>query len=195
MSRRSLLAAGGAALTLALAACSGEDDLAKQATAGDNKGYISGNGAVNEYPVDKRKEPLDFAGKLFDGSAVNAADYRGAPAVINFWYAACAPCRKEAKDLQALYAEFKDRDVKFLGINVRDEQATAESFDRKFGITYPSVIDKEGGVQLAISKTISLEATPITLVLDKAGRISARIVGQLEKGTLKALITTVLEEK
>ncbi|PYH02112.1 TlpA family protein disulfide reductase [Arthrobacter stackebrandtii] len=194
MSRRALFAAGGAALTVALAACTSEDPLAKQANAGDNKNYIAGDGSVSEYGAADRKDPVDFTGTLFDGATVNAADYRGKVAVLNFWYAACAPCRIEAPDLQALYTEFKADGVEFLGVNVRDEKATAEAFERTFELGYPSVVDKDGGVLLAMTKYVPPSSVPTTLVLDKKGRVSARVLGVAEKGTLKALITSALAE-
>lgn len=194
ISRRALFAAGGAALTVALAACTSEDPLAKQASAGDNKGFIAGTGAVNEYPADDRKDPVSFNGILFDGSAVSAADYVGDVAVLNFWYAACSPCREEAPDLQALYTDFKPQGVKFLGVNIRDEKPTAEAFERSFGLGYPSIVDKDGGVLLSMTKFVPPMAVPTTLVLDKKGRVSARILGVADKGTLKALITSAVAE-
>lgn len=180
---------------VALAACTSNDPLAKQAAAGDNKGYISGEGTVTEYALAKRSKPVEFSGTTFEGKTVSGQSLRGNVAVVNFWYAACAPCRKEADALQALNAKFKEQGAQFLGVNTRDETATAAAFDRQYGITYPSIVDKDGGVQFALSKFVPLDATPITLVIDKNGRISARIVGGLEKGTLDALITTVLAEK
>ncbi|MHA7303791.1 TlpA family protein disulfide reductase [Arthrobacter sp. TMN-49] len=195
MSRRALLTTGGAALAFALAACAGEDPLAKQANAGDNKNYIAGDGSVTEYGAAERKDPVEFTATLFDGGKVDAADFVGQVTVLNFWYAACAPCRLEAPDLQALNTEFEAKGVAFLGVNVRDEKATAEAFERNFGLTYPSIVDKDGGVLLALTKFVPPAAVPTTLVLDKKGRISARILGVAEKGTLKALITTAVTEK
>lgn len=194
MSRRALFAAGGAALTVALAACTSEDPLAKQANAGDNKNYIAGDGSVTEYGTADRKDPVAFSGTLFDGGTVDAKDYAGQVAVLNFWYAACAPCRIEAPELQELHTEFKPEGVAFLGVNVRDEKATAAAFERTFGLSYPSVVDKDGGVLLAMTKYVPPAAVPTTLVLDKKGRVSARILGVAEKGTLKALITSALAE-
>ncbi|MFB9165240.1 MULTISPECIES: TlpA family protein disulfide reductase [Arthrobacter] len=195
MSRRALFAAGGAALTVALAACSGNDPLADQANAGDNKNYIAGDGSVTEYGAADRKDPVAFKGVLFDGGTVDAADFVGKVTVLNFWYAACGPCRIEAPDLQALYTDFKSQDVEFLGVNVRDEKAAAEAFERNFGLSYPSVADKDGGVLLAMTKYVPPAAVPTTLVLDKLGRVCARILGVAEKGTLKALISSALTEK
>lgn len=194
MSRRALFAAGGAALTVALAACTTDDPLAKQVRAGDNKNYIAGDGSVTEYGASDRKDPVSFSGVLFDGKSVTAADYLGNVAVLNFWYAACAPCRVEAPDLQTLYTDFKPQGVEFLGVNVRDEKATAEAFERSFELSYPSIVDKDGGVLLSMTKYVPPSSVPTTLVLDKKGRVSARILGVAEKGTLKALITSALAE-
>ena len=179
---------------MVLAACTSEDPLAKQANAGDNKNYIAGDGSVTEYSAADRTDPVAFSGTLFDGSTVDAKDYAGQVTVLNFWYAACAPCRIEAPDLQSLHTDFKAEGVAFLGVNVRDEKATAAAFERTFGLNYPSVVDKDGGVLLAMTKYVPPAAVPTTLVLDKKGRVSARILGVAEKGTLKALITSALAE-
>ncbi|MGW6172755.1 TlpA family protein disulfide reductase [Arthrobacter sp. NPDC055138] len=172
---------------LSLAACSVEDPLAQQANAGDNKNYIAGDGSVTEYAPGSRGEPVQLTGKLLDGTSVDAADWAGTVTVLNFWYASCAPCRLEAPDLQALSEEFADS-AQFYGVNIRDERPTAEAFERNFGITYPSFMDKDGGILLAMTSYVPPQAVPTTLVLDKEGRVAARILGVADKGTLKALI-------
>lgn len=196
LSRRSLFAAGGAAVALALAACTSEDPLAKQANAGDNKNYIAGDGSVTEISPEKRIPAVAFSGKLFDGTTVSSAEFNGAVTVLNFWYAACAPCRAEAPDLEELHQAYKADGVKFYGVNVRDEQAAAEAFERNFGVSYPSFVDKDGAVLLAYSssKLVSPGAVPTTLVLDKQGRVSARIMGITDKSTLKSLLASALAE-
>ncbi|NGN83777.1 TlpA family protein disulfide reductase [Arthrobacter silviterrae] len=197
MSRRSLFAATGAVLSVALAACTANDPLAQQAAAGDNKGFVAGDGSVTEYALAKRSDPVEFSGKLFDGTTITAASVRGKVTILNFWYAACSPCRLEAPSLQSLYSEFKAQGVDFFGVNIRDEVATAEAFERTFKIGYPSIMDKDGGVLLALSRRnlVPPAAVPTTLVLDRQGRVSARILGTADKSTLKALITSTLAEK
>ncbi len=75
--------------------------------------------------------------------------------VLNFWYAACAPCRAEAPDLAALHTEFKDQGVLFYGVNVRDDAATAEAFERTFKVDYPpSFDDSDGGILLAMTEYV-----------------------------------------
>lgn len=182
------------ALALPLSACTAEDPLAQQARAGDSKNYIAGDGSITEYAPAKRKEPVRISAMLFDGSKVDSVDWAGKVTVLNFWYAACAPCRLEAPDLQALNHKFKGEDVQFYGVNVRDEAATAAAFERTFGLTYPSINDRDGGVLLALAGTVPPRAVPTTLVLDKRGRVAARILGTADKGTLRTLIADTLKQ-
>ncbi|ODU64432.1 MAG: thiol-disulfide isomerase [Micrococcales bacterium 70-64] len=159
-----------------------------------NNNYVSGDGTVTEYGIEGRGDPLEFTGVTDRGTTVSSADYRGEVLVVNFWYAACPPCRLEAPDLQALSEEFAGDGVTFLGVNIRDGAETSLSFAETFGVTYPSIIDRDGQVTLAFSGLASPTAVPTTVVIDRDGRASARIVGLLEPSTLRALIHTALDE-
>ncbi|WP_307433096.1 TlpA family protein disulfide reductase [Pseudarthrobacter defluvii] len=192
-----MLAAGGmalTALTLGLSGCAQEDALAKQAKAGDNKNYVAGDGSVTEFAAADRKEAVQIQGQLFTGAAVTPADFQGKVSVLNFWFAACAPCRVEAPLLEELHQEFKDQGVQFFGVNLRDEKPTAEAFEKTFNLTYPSFNDKDGSVLLSVSGLVPPGAVPTTLVLDKQGRVASRVLGEIEKGTLKALIAAAVAE-
>lgn len=177
-----------------LTACAAPDSLAQQAAAGDNKNYIAGDGSVSEFATEDRGEAISLEGALLDGGTVNSNDLLGQVTVLNFWYAACAPCRVEAPDLEALHQEFSGQGVEFYGVNIRDEAPTASSFERNFGISYPSLLDTDGSILLGLSAQVPPQAVPTTLVLDKQGRISARILGIAEKSTLKALIESASNE-
>ncbi|WP_270263369.1 TlpA family protein disulfide reductase [Kocuria marina] len=184
-----------ACLGLALAGCSssGNDSLAQQANAGGEKGYVAGDGSVSEYAPEQRGEPVQFEAEMFDGSTVSAESLRGKPAVVNFWYAGCAPCRAEAPDLVALHHQYKDS-AQFLGVNLRDQQPTAEAFERNYGVDYPSASDLNGAVLLALSDYVPPQAVPTTLVLDEQGRVAARVLGKADKSTLDALIKDTVAE-
>lgn len=182
------LITGTMVLALALTGCTSKDSLAQQAQAGDQKQYIAGDGSVTEYQPGKRGNPVEFTGVDYDGGKVTAESMRGKVAVLNFWYAACAPCRAEAPSLTDLAKQFSGQGVQFYGVNVRDEKGTAEAFDRTFNITYPSLNDKGGQVLLGLSAFVPPAAVPTTIVLDKEGRVAARILGLADKSTLKSLI-------
>lgn len=183
------------ALALIISGCS-NDPLAEQYRSGSSKGYIAANGAITEIAPKNRGSTVHFAGKLEDGTAISSDDYAGRVVVVNFWYAGCPPCRAEARDLEKSSQKFAAQGVRFLGVNVRDQAATALAFERTYGVTYPSVLDvNDGALQLAFSGTIAPNAVPTTLVLDKQGRVAARILGRIpDTSVLNALITTALAE-
>ncbi|MGG5170769.1 TlpA family protein disulfide reductase [Pseudarthrobacter sp. J1738] len=200
LSRRKLFSMAGVAATgmvgaVALSACSSDDSLAQQARAGDNKNYIAGDGSVSEYNKNDRKAAVDFTGVLFDGTKVPSKDLLGKVVVMNFWYAACAPCRVEAPSLRTLHQEFKPKGVEFYGVNLSDERATAEAFEKTFKLDYPTFsVKMDSGMLLALAKEVPPKAVPTTLVFDKQGKVAARILGRLEEGTLRSLISSAVAE-
>jgi thiol-disulfide isomerase/thioredoxin len=191
------LAAFLTAAVLALTTgCAASDDLANQYRSGDDKGYISGDFRVEEIPTAERGEPVAFEGVTELGASVSSDDYAGRVYVVNFWYAACGPCRVEAPMLEEVWQKHQPDDVGFLGINTYDQPATALSFAEDYGITYPSVIDvNDGAVKLAFAAVTPIQATPTTLVIDKQGRVAARIIGQLQAASiLSALVQDAVNE-
>lgn len=187
--RKRLVAVSATAVVaaLALVGCSsnGNDSLAKQYGNGTTQNYISGDGAVTEVAAAKRTDPVDFTAKTIDGDIVSSKDLRGKVVVLNFWYASCPPCRAEAKYLAQVDEEYQGKDVQLIGVNVRDEKGTAEAFERTFKVQYPTVLDAGSGtMQLALSGQIAPNAVPATIVLDKQGRVAARVLGAVDSASI-----------
>lgn len=173
-----------------LTGCAESSDLGDS----ESQNYVSGDGTVSEFAPANRGEPIDFSAPSETGETITAEQFRGQVMVVNFWYAACPPCRTEAPWLEELHQQFSVDGVQFLGVNVRDTAATSLSFTTAFGITYPSVIDDQAEVTAAFAGIASPTAVPTTVVLDREGRPAARIVGLIEPSTLEALIETALAE-
>ena len=190
------IGAAVAVTAIALTGCTANDSLANQYRSGNGQNYIAGDGTVSEYAAGNRGEPVSFSGKLQNGDPVSSKDYAGKVLVVNFWYAGCPPCRVEAPDLQSLSEKYASQGVGFLGVNLYDSVQTAASFEKDKGVTYPSVLDRDtGSVLLAFSKTVPPKATPTTLVVDKEGRVAARILGAIpDKSILDTLISDAVAE-
>lgn len=193
---RRLVVAIAIASAVVLTGCTANEDLADQYRSGNGQGYISGDGAYTVIAEADRGEPIEFEGVIETGDAVSSDDYRGEVLVVNFWYAACPPCRLEAPDLEALSQQFAPDGVRFLGVNIYDQAPTAMSFAEEFGVTYPSILDvNDGSVRLAFAGQVAPNAVPTTLVLDQQGRVAARISGVIsEPSVLRSMITDVLAE-
>jgi peroxiredoxin len=178
-----------------LAACT-NDPLAEQYREGDNKGFIAGSFEIDEIPAGERTEPIEFEGVLDVGGTTTSADYDGQVLVVNFWYAACAPCRVEAAELEAAHESFEGQPVSFLGVNLYDGPEASRAFADTYGVTYPSALATEdGSIKLAFAGQTPLNAVPVTLVIDREGRVAARIIGQLKDSSiLETLVSDALEE-
>lgn len=193
---RRLVVAIAIASAVVLTGCTANEDLADQYRSGNGQGYISGDGAYTVIAEADRGEPIEFEGVIETGDTVSSDDYRGEVLVVNFWYAACPPCRLEAPDLEALSQQFAPDGVRFLGVNIYDQAPTAMSFAEEFGVTYPSILDvNDGAVRLAFAGQVAPNAVPSTLVLDQQGRVAARIAGLVsEPSVLRSMISDVLAE-
>jgi len=196
MTRRALLVVTAILLAATLSGCAANDSLAQQYRNGNEKGYIAGDFQVVEIPAAERGDPVVFEGVTETGEPVSSDDFRGGVLVVNFWYAACGPCIVEAPLLEQVWQDYQDRGVEFLGVNTYDQPATALSFAKDNNVTYPSVIDvNDGKVKLAFAQLTPIQATPTTLVIDRDGRVAARIIGQLSSPSiLSTLVADTLAE-
>jgi thiol-disulfide isomerase/thioredoxin len=168
----------------ALAGCSANDGVAGAYGDGTNKGYVTGDGYTS-YDVGSRLDAGTWTSVTDTGEPISSDDFTGEVLVLNFWYAACAPCRTEAPLLESLSAKYAGDGVQFVGVNVRDQAENSLNFSKEFGVNYPSVIDTDdGNVQFAFASSIPANATPTTLVIDKQGRVAARISGELDGTSL-----------
>lgn len=195
MNRTVRALAPAVAVLLAVTGCTASDPLSQQARAGDAKNYVSGDGTITTLAPGEREDPVELAGESTHGKQVDVAAWRGDVVVLNVWYAACAPCRAEAPDLAEVSAEYADDGVRFLGINTRDDAANATAFERTYGLGYPSLLDATSGeALLALRGKVPPQAVPTTLVLDRQGRVAARVLGRVEGSTLRGLLDDVLAE-
>jgi peroxiredoxin len=159
-----------------------------------DQGYVSGNGTVTTIASADREPAPDVSGSSLDGKPLAIADYPGQVVVLNVWGSWCAECREERTDLEAAWRQLSRRDVKFIGIDTRDNLGSARSYVRAGGITYPSIFDTDGRTLLGFRGTVSPAAIPSTIVLDAQHRVAARILGPITKTTLIELVTDVADE-
>lgn len=178
-----------------LAACSQDpNSISAQANQGSRKGYISGDGAVEAIPAGSRGKPVSLTGTTLDGAKWSASDAAGKVVVLNVWASWCPPCQHEAPDLAASAKGFaaSGKPVVFMGLNTRDNPASGVSTAKRWGITFPSLNDESGVLILALQGKVT--SPPTTLVLDRAGRIAARVNGEVTTATLNGLVDDVLAE-
>jgi peroxiredoxin len=158
-------------------------------------GYVSGSGVYTEIKPADRKPAATYTSVLDSGAKFSSSQLLGKVHVLNFWYASCGPCRIESKKIEQTYTHYKGS-IPFYGVDVYDQAATALTFESTHKVTYPSLIDTNTtNVQYAYSAYVSPDAVPTTLVIDKHGRVAARVLGPIDEvSILTSLIDRVVAE-
>jgi len=150
--------------------------------------FISGNGAVTFISANDRQMAPKLSGDTLYGTKF---DFNGNKiAVVNVWASWCSPCRAEIPTLTALSKKYSD--VQFMGILTRDNLANAEVFARQLAVPYPNFIDDS--LLLGFRNTLPANAIPTTVVIDKQGRVAARISGPATVSGLSKLIERLSAE-
>lgn len=193
--RRRVLAyvAALAVAALALTGCSGADEGPAPSQL-PGQGYQSGDGSVRVWAVAERGDALNLTGTDYTEKPVDISAWRGDVVLINTWFAACPPCRVEAPVLAAISTDRGSEGVHVIGINRVDDAGAALAFERTHDIPYPSINDRSGEATASLQGVVPIAATPTTVVLDRQGRVAARVLGVLDATTINAIIDDVLAE-
>ena len=144
-------------------------------------------------PAERVPAPI-LTGETLAGEILSSESFAGDVVVVNVWASWCAPCRSEAPSLERLSKDFADQGVVFIGLNTRDSDTSARSFVERFGIGYPNVIDRDGVLQLGFRDSLPPRAIPSTLVIDRSGKVAARVLGAAPESSLRGVIEAVAGE-
>ncbi|MFD8566610.1 TlpA family protein disulfide reductase [Streptomyces sp. NPDC057694] len=191
--RAAKLTVAAAAAALVLTACGNGGT----SGGGNNTNFVTGTGGIATVEKGERSPAPDLTGKDLTGDKLTLSAYKGKVVVINVWGSWCPPCRAEAKYFSKVAGETEGKDVQFLGINTRDpDSGPAKSFEKDYGITYPSYYDPSGKLLLQFKKgTLNPQSIPSTLVIDREGNIAARSLRALNEKNLRKMIDPVIAEK
>jgi peroxiredoxin len=193
MGRRRLIAAITGLLLVAaptLAACGG----GAQTQVGSDQAFVSGDGSIVEVAAADRQPAPPITGQTLTGESFSLADHVGDVVVLNVWASWCAPCRSEAPALADVAADTRGKGVQLVGLVTRDSDAASRAFVDRFQLDYPHVIDSDGALQLQFRETLPPQAIPSTLIIDKQGRVAARVLGEVSAPTLRGLVEPLQQE-
>jgi len=132
--------------------------------------------AATSYHLDEIKKPWTpkgWRGPELGGGTLTSGSFNGAVTVVNFWASWCGPCRAEQAELEKIFKKYQSDGVRFLGVNIRDEETNARAHLDEFGVTYPSVFNPDSTIAFKYRVLV----IPTTFVLDKSGRVAWKIIG------------------
>jgi peroxiredoxin len=83
--------------------------------------------------------------------------------------------------------------IDFIGLDEQDTTANAQAFAKKAGTDYPHLFDEKGEL-LASVKLLPTSGIPSTLVIDRKGRVAARVIGVIHENEFEALLRSLAQE-
>jgi thiol-disulfide isomerase/thioredoxin len=121
--------------------------------------------------------------RLADGKPLRLADLRGKAVLIDFWATWCVPCVKGLPGTLALHREFADKGLVVLAVT--DEKAdVVRPWLLKSGFTGLPVYLRTGE---EMADAYNVAAIPTLVVIDRAGRVAARMVAPEKEEVARAL--------
>ena len=116
---------------------------------------------------------VEFSLPSLDGKTVSLASFKGNVVLLSFWATWCGPCKQELPSIQALYDKLKGKGLTVVAVDLMEDQKTVRDFARVHGMTFPVLIDGNGKV----GGTYDAGSIPTNYLVDRKGRILARVVG------------------
>jgi len=151
-------------------------------------------------PQSARKPAPDFVLLNASGKAISLSSFKGKPLLLDLWATKCGGCIKEIPWFIEIHDAYANQGLAVVGISMdilyEDLKGPAEAwslvnpFVETHHVDYPILMGDDG-----ITKRYSVNALPVTYLIDKRGRIAATYAGIVDKLNMEANIKALLAER
>jgi peroxiredoxin len=160
-------------------------------------------GNTSPSPVDKlvseqnRKTAPGFSLTDANGKQIQLSDYRGKVVLLDFWATWCGGCKLEIPWYMEFDKKYKQQGLAVIGVSMDEEgwkavkPFLAREKDPETGgntaMKYPVVIGND-----PLAKAYNLTSMPMTLLIDRQGKIALSHTGVVNKSDFEAHILQLL---
>jgi len=139
----------------------------------------------------ERKFAPEFARDDATGRAVRLSNLRGQVVLLNFWATWCGGCQVEIPWFVEFENKYREQGLAAVGVAMDDDGwKSVQPYMRAKGVNYAIVIgdDKLAGLYGVVGM-------PVTVLIDREGRIAASHAGAMSKDTYQKEIEALIQEK
>jgi cytochrome c biogenesis protein CcmG/thiol:disulfide interchange protein DsbE len=138
----------------------------------------------------------DFTAVDSTGVRLRLSDFRGRVTVLNFWASWCAPCAEETPWFIEFQRKYERDGLSVIGVSLDDDGwKSVKPFIGGMGVNYRMVLADSQIARLYGG----LESLPVTVIIDRSGRIAATRVGLIGhdefEGSIRAMLGESLRSK
>lgn len=108
------------------------------------------------------------------GEQFSLKSLQGHIAILDFWASWCAPCIAEMPVVKEIYAKYKDKGLKVVGISMDNSEAAWLKAIDKVQIPWIHVSSLKGMKRCPVAQLYQVYAIPKLYIIDKEGKIVAK---------------------
>ena len=132
----------------------------------------------------------NFSREDLSHKKINLASYHGKVILLNFWATWCAPCLTEMPTFKEWQKQYGSDKFQVIGVSMDDAAPEVIATVARLKLNYPVVMGDEH-LGAAYGGVLGL---PVTFLIDRAGKISARFQGA-ELPRIKGNIQSLLKSR
>ena len=140
---------------------------------------------VGDQAPDFRLEQIN---KYHQLETIQLSDTHGKGVMLNFWATYCEPCEKEMPYMEKLYADYQEKGIEILAVNLGEAKLTVDRFIDKHQLTFPVLHDRKGQV----TDLYKIGPMPTTYFIDPEGKIVEKVEGALTLDRLEGYFMEIL---
>ncbi len=132
-----------------------------------------------------RKAAPDFTLSNSKGASVKLSAYKGKVVLLDFWATWCEGCKIEIPWYMDFQEKYKTSGLAVVGVSMDDDGwKSVKPFLEEKKVNYPVVIGDRD-----LASRFGITALPVTLLIDRDGKIADLHEGMVDKSALRAIST------
>jgi peroxiredoxin len=145
---------------------------------------------TNAAAANLQKSAPDFTLSDSKGASVRLSDYKGRVVLLDFWATWCHGCKTEIPWYMEFQNKYKDKGLSVIGISMdEDGWKSVKPFVEENKMNYAVVVGNED-----LAKLYAVDALPMTLLIDRDGKIADSHAGMVDKDAFENEIRVLLQD-